>query len=183
MLPDLPPLPALTRAEGELIDRYLEAVDLLGRVNPARHGTAYGALRAAQGLVRKAAELRDALALMHQRGETELHGDTLARALRVLDGERRAARVALPPDGVGRGGHPSGPAAPTRRHASCGPELKRPERRTADRCTSRSFSGPPELRDTPVHGSPAGHITPGPGLRRRSDGASNRAPSTRTGEW
>ncbi|MGW1594873.1 hypothetical protein [Streptomyces sp. NPDC002343] len=101
MLPDLPPLPALTRAEGELIDRYLEAVDLLGRVNPARHGPSYGALRAAQALVRKAAELRDALALMHERGEAELHGDTLARALRVLDGERRAARVALPPDGVG----------------------------------------------------------------------------------
>ncbi|POX59963.1 hypothetical protein C3492_29330 [Streptomyces sp. Ru62] len=101
MLPDLPPLPALTCAEGELIDRYLEAVDLLGRINPARPGDTYSGLRAAQALVRKAAELRDALALMHQRGETELHGDTLARALRVLDGERRAARVALPPDGVG----------------------------------------------------------------------------------
>ncbi|WP_030603760.1 hypothetical protein [Streptomyces achromogenes] len=101
MLPDLPPLPALTRAEGELIDRYLEAVDLLGRVNPARPGPTYGGLRAAQALVRKAAELRDALALMHERGEAELHGDTLARSLRVLDGERRAARVALPPDDVG----------------------------------------------------------------------------------
>ncbi|MFG3201357.1 hypothetical protein [Streptomyces sp. NPDC048192] len=101
MLPDLPPLPALTRAEGDLIDRYLETADLLGRVNPARGGDTYRGLRAAQALVRKAAELRDALALMHQRGETELHGDTLARALRVLDGERRTARVALPPDGVG----------------------------------------------------------------------------------
>jgi hypothetical protein len=99
--PELPPLPALTRAEGELIDRYLETVDLLGRINPAHHGDTYRGLRAAQALVRKAAELRDALALMHQRGEAELHGDTLARALRVLDGERRAARVALPPDGVG----------------------------------------------------------------------------------
>lgn len=99
MLPELPPLPALTRAEGELIDRYLEAADLLGRINPARSGDTYGGLRAAQALVRKAAQLRDALTLMHQRGETELHGDTLARALRVLDGERRAARVALPPDG------------------------------------------------------------------------------------
>jgi hypothetical protein len=101
VLPDLPPLPALTRAEGDLIDRYLEAADLLGRVNPAHGGDTYRGLRAAQALVRKAAELRDALALMHQRGETELHGDTLARALRVLDGERRTARVALPPDGVG----------------------------------------------------------------------------------
>jgi hypothetical protein len=95
--PELPPLPALTRAEGELIDRYLETVDLLGRINPARHGDTYAGLRAAQALVRKAAELRDALALMHQRGESELHAPTLARALRVLDGERRAARVALPP--------------------------------------------------------------------------------------
>ncbi|MEU0053206.1 hypothetical protein ABZ299_26390 [Streptomyces sp. NPDC006184] len=101
MPPELPPLPALTRAEGDLIDRYLEAADLLGRVNPARHGDTYRGLRAAQALVRKAAELRDALEVMHERGETELHGDTLARALRVLDGERRTARVALPPDAVG----------------------------------------------------------------------------------
>jgi hypothetical protein len=42
--------------------------------------------------------LREALALMHQRGENELHGPTLARALRVLDGERRSARVTIPPD-------------------------------------------------------------------------------------
>lgn len=101
MLPELPPLPALTRAEGELIDRYLEAADLLGRINPAAGGGTYTGLRAAQALVRKAAELRDALASMHQRGESELHGNTLARALRVLDGERRTARVALPPDGGG----------------------------------------------------------------------------------
>ncbi|AGS68120.1 hypothetical protein [Streptomyces collinus] len=99
--PELPPLPALTRAEGELIDRYLEAVDLLGRINPAQDGDTYRGLRAAQALVRKAVELRDALTLMHRRGETELHGDTLARALRVLDGERRTARVTLPPDCVG----------------------------------------------------------------------------------
>ncbi len=95
--PELPPLPALTRAEGELIDRYLEVVDLLGRINPARHGDTYRGLRAAQALVAKAAELRDALATMHQRGETEVHAMTLARALRVLDGERRTARVTMPP--------------------------------------------------------------------------------------
>jgi hypothetical protein len=95
--PELPPLPALTRAEGELIDRYLEVVDLLGRINPALDGDTYRGLRAAQALVRKAAELRDALATMHQRGETELHAATLARALQVLDGERRTARVSLPP--------------------------------------------------------------------------------------
>lgn len=99
--PELPPLPALTRAEGELIDRYLDVVDLLGRINPAQHGDTYRGLRAAQALVRKAVELRDALALMHQRGETEVHAATLARALRVLDGERRTARVTVPPDSAG----------------------------------------------------------------------------------
>ncbi|MEU6065216.1 MULTISPECIES: hypothetical protein [Streptomyces] len=96
--PELPPLPALTRAEGELIDRYLDVVDLLGRINPAQHEDTYRGLRAAQALVRAAVELRDALTLMHQRGETELHAATLARALRVLDGERRTARVTVPPD-------------------------------------------------------------------------------------
>ncbi|GGZ86939.1 hypothetical protein ACFOOM_24295 [Streptomyces echinoruber] len=99
--PDLPPLPALTRAEAELIDRYLDAVDLLGRINPARPGGTYRGLRAAQALVRTAAGLRDALALMHQRGETELHAATLARALRVLDGERRVARLTVPPEHTG----------------------------------------------------------------------------------
>jgi hypothetical protein len=95
--PELPPLPALTRAEAELIDRYLDVVDLLGRINPAHHGDTYRGLRAAQALVGKATALRDALELMHNRGENELHAPTLARALRVLDGERRTARVTLPP--------------------------------------------------------------------------------------
>jgi hypothetical protein len=99
--PELPPLPALTR-EGELIDRYLEAVGLLGRIDPAHYGHTYGGPRAAQALVRKAAELRDALALMHQRGETEPHAPALARAPRVLDGERWTARVALPSRSDGR---------------------------------------------------------------------------------
>ncbi|APY89719.1 hypothetical protein DCW30_15910 [Streptomyces alfalfae] len=95
--PEPPPLPALTRAEAELIDRYLEVVDLLGRINPARAEHTYGGLRAAQALVGRATALRDALTLMHQRGESELHAGTLDRALRVLDGERRAGRVAMPP--------------------------------------------------------------------------------------
>ncbi|KOG88858.1 hypothetical protein [Streptomyces varsoviensis] len=95
--PELPPLPSLTRAESELVDRYLEAADLLGRANPARGHDTYGALRAAQALVSKAAELRDALAVMHERGERELHATTLARAMRVLDGERRTGRISLPP--------------------------------------------------------------------------------------
>ncbi|GAA2340070.1 hypothetical protein ACI2L4_25600 [Streptomyces sparsogenes] len=95
--PELPPLPALTRAEGALLDGYLDVVDLLGRINPARGSDTYGGLRAAQALVGKATALRDALALMHERGESRLHTATLARALRVLDGERRTERVTLPP--------------------------------------------------------------------------------------
>ncbi|GAA2643050.1 hypothetical protein [Streptomyces lunalinharesii] len=98
--PELPPLPALTRAEGALIDSYLAVLDLLGRINPARGSATYGGLRAAQALVGKSAELRDALALMHDRGESELHTATLGRALRVLDGERRARRVTVPPQDV-----------------------------------------------------------------------------------
>jgi len=95
--PEIPPLPALTRAEGEFIDRYLEVVDLVGRINPARSTHTYGALRAAQALVGRAAALREALTLMHARGESEVHAATLAEALRVLDGERRAKRVTMPP--------------------------------------------------------------------------------------
>ncbi|MGW5423890.1 hypothetical protein [Streptomyces sp. NPDC003943] len=96
MVPELPPLPALTRAEGEFVDAYLEVVDLLGRINPSRTSHTYGALRAAQALVGRATALREALTLMHARGESEVHADTLARALQVLDGERRAARVTMP---------------------------------------------------------------------------------------
>ncbi|MFF4603326.1 hypothetical protein ACFY12_11330 [Streptomyces sp. NPDC001339] len=92
-----PPLPSLTRAEGRLIDCYLEVVDLLGRINPARGGHTYSGLRAAQALVGRATALRDALTLMHDRGESEFHRETLARALRALDGERRAGRVTVPP--------------------------------------------------------------------------------------
>lgn len=101
--PELPPLPALTRAEGRFVDAYLQVLDLLGRINPAREQRTYAGLRAAQALTERAAELRDALALMHERGESELHSGTLSTALRVLDGERRAARVALPPDRTGKG--------------------------------------------------------------------------------
>lgn len=96
MVPELPPLPALTRAEGQLIDAYLEVVDLLGKINPSRGSHTYGALRAAQALVGRVEALREALTLMHMRGESEVHSETLACALRVLDGERRAARVTVP---------------------------------------------------------------------------------------
>jgi hypothetical protein len=98
VVPELPPLPALTRSEGELIDSYLEVVDLLGRINPSRTTDTYAALRAAQALAGRAVALRDALTLMHLRGETDIHHVTLGRALRVLDGERRAGLVALAPD-------------------------------------------------------------------------------------
>ncbi len=97
LLPELPPLPALTRAESEFIDGYLDVVDLLGRINPSRGTHTYGALRAAQALVGRATALRDAVTLMHLRGESEVHAATLGRALRVLDGERRTQRVTLPP--------------------------------------------------------------------------------------
>ncbi|MFG3309073.1 hypothetical protein [Streptomyces wuyuanensis] len=96
--PELPPLPALTRAESEFIDSYLEVIDQVGRINPARGTHTYGALRAAQALVARATALRDALAVMHMRGESELHTVTLAHALRVLDGERRTARITVPPE-------------------------------------------------------------------------------------
>jgi hypothetical protein len=93
----LPPLPALTQAEAELVDCYLDAVEQLGRANPARMEHTYPALRAAQALVVRALALRDALATMHQRGERELHTATLARAMRLLDGERRSAQASVPP--------------------------------------------------------------------------------------
>jgi hypothetical protein len=100
VVPELPPLPALTRSEGELIDCYLEVVDLLGRINPSRTADTYSALRAAQALVGRTVALREALTVMHLRGETELHHATLGRAMRVLDGERRSSLAAVPPEKV-----------------------------------------------------------------------------------
>ncbi|MFD7335773.1 hypothetical protein ACFV98_07200 [Streptomyces violascens] len=99
--PELPPLPALTRAEGDFIDSYLAVVDLLGRINPAHGHDTYAALRAAQALVGRAAALKEALTLMHQRGEAHVHAQTLTRALRILDGERRAGRLLVPPQTTG----------------------------------------------------------------------------------
>jgi hypothetical protein len=98
MRPDAPRLPALTDAECSLIDHYLALVDLLARINPARSaGRTYTCLRAAQSLVGEARALLDAVELMWQRGEREIHVSTLTQALRALDGERRAGRVTLPP--------------------------------------------------------------------------------------
>lgn len=92
-----PRLPALTDAECSFIDHYLALVDLLGRINPARSaGHAYASLRAAQSLAGEARALLDAIELMWERGEHEIHVSTLTQALRALDGERRAGRVTIP---------------------------------------------------------------------------------------
>ncbi len=97
MAAEAPRLPALTDAECSLIDHYLAVVDLVARINPARSaGHAYACLRAAQALVGEARALLDAVELMWERGEREIHVGTLTRALRALDGERRAGRVTLP---------------------------------------------------------------------------------------
>jgi hypothetical protein len=90
------PLPALTSAEAALLDQYLAAVDSLARINPARAQHVYGALRSAQALVAQAKELRDALTLMFERGEVEVHSATLGRALRVLGADRRVAQLTIP---------------------------------------------------------------------------------------
>jgi hypothetical protein len=103
VLPDPPPMPALTGAEGELIDRYLDVVDLLGRINPTHCIDTYSALRAAQALAGKVVALREALETMHERGEGELHGATLVRAMQVLDGERRTQPPAIPRAGRAAG--------------------------------------------------------------------------------
>jgi hypothetical protein len=96
--PGLPRVPALTDAECAFVDAYLGLVDLVARVNPARSaGSAYGSLRAAQSLPGQARAVLEALELMWSRGERELHVPTLTQALRALDGERRAARVSVPP--------------------------------------------------------------------------------------
>lgn len=78
-------LPALTRAEADMLDAYLSALTALGRLNPARAEHTYRCLTAAQALVAHATALRDAVETMYQRGETEIHAPTLARALAALD--------------------------------------------------------------------------------------------------
>jgi len=95
---DIPRVPALTDAECSFIDRYLAVVDLVARINPARStGHAYACLRAAQALAGEARALLEAVELMWERGEREIHVTTLTQALRALDGDRRTGRVTLPP--------------------------------------------------------------------------------------
>lgn len=96
--PTAPRVPALTDAECSFIDHYLALVDLMARINPARSaGHTYASLRAAQSLAGEARALLAALELMWERGEREIHVSTLTQALRALDGDRRAARVGIPP--------------------------------------------------------------------------------------
>ena len=92
---DIARMPALTRAEADVVDSYSAILEHLSRINPARQDDTYGALRSAQALVTEATALRDALALMFERGETAFHSTTLVRALRVLDADKRIGRLAL----------------------------------------------------------------------------------------
>jgi hypothetical protein len=97
MRPAAPKLPALTDAECSFIDHYLALVDLLARINPARgSGRTHTCLIAAQSLAGEARALLEAIELMWERGEREIHVSTLTQALRALDGERRAGRVTIP---------------------------------------------------------------------------------------
>jgi hypothetical protein len=100
-------LPPLTSAEAAFIDHYLAVVDHLGRLNPSRADHTHRALLAAQALAAHAAGLRDALALMFERGETTMPGEILARALSALDAGRLVARIAVPDPGP-----PSAPGGP-----------------------------------------------------------------------
>jgi hypothetical protein len=92
---DIARMPALTRAEADVIDSYSAILEHLARINPARQDETYGALRAAQALVTEATALRDALTLMFERGEAVFHSTTLVRALRVLDADKRIGRLGL----------------------------------------------------------------------------------------
>jgi hypothetical protein len=96
--PDRPRMPALTDAECSLVDHYLAVVDLTARINPSRSsGHTYACLRAAQSLASEARALLEALEVMWERGEREIHVPTLTQALRALDGDRRARQVTIPP--------------------------------------------------------------------------------------
>ena len=91
-------LPAVTDAEARFVDEYLRVADLLGRLNPQHAGDhAYRLVRASQDLAAAAERLRLATEEMWQRGEREVFGDVLRRALLALDGERRTRRVVVSP--------------------------------------------------------------------------------------
>ena len=95
-------LPAVTDAEARFVEEYLHVADLLGRLNPQHTGDhAYRLVRASQDLAAAAQRLRQAAEQMWERGEREVFGEVLRRALLAQDGERRTRRVAVtaPEDG------------------------------------------------------------------------------------
>ncbi|MFJ3659669.1 hypothetical protein ACIPPM_04290 [Streptomyces sp. NPDC090119] len=92
-------MPALTDAESRVMDAYVAVLRRLSSVNPAQTTGTYTALRAAQALVSESRALRDALALMFERNEKEIHARTMAKALESLEGDRLLQRLSPPRDG------------------------------------------------------------------------------------
>ena len=89
-------LPAVTDAEARFVEEYLHVADLLGRLNPQHTGDhAYRLVRASQDLAAAAQRLRQAAEQMWERGEREVFGEVLRRALLSQDGERRTRRVVV----------------------------------------------------------------------------------------
>ncbi|MCC3777821.1 hypothetical protein [Streptomyces sp. UNOB3_S3] len=76
---------------------FPEVLDQLVRITPARAQDTYGGLRAAQRLVVAAAGPCAAPATTREQGERQVYAGTLARAVRVPVGERRAPWVTLMP--------------------------------------------------------------------------------------
>ncbi|GAA5609550.1 hypothetical protein Spla01_00680 [Streptomyces platensis] len=93
MFPEGPKIPALTEAESQVVDAYLAVLKRLSGVNPTQTTGTYTALRAAQALVTESRALRDALSLMFERQEKEIHVRTMETALRSLDGDRFQPRL------------------------------------------------------------------------------------------
>ncbi|WP_330461221.1 hypothetical protein [Streptomyces sp. NBC_00820] len=93
-------MPALTDAESRVMDAYVAVLKRLSSVNPAQTTGTYTALRAAQALVSEARALRDALSLMFERHEKEIHVRTMAKALETLEGDRLLHRLSPPQDGT-----------------------------------------------------------------------------------
>ena len=95
MIEPRPDEPALTEAEYELLDRYVAVLRLVGRLNPGRtRSSTRACMNAAALLAVESAHLRDAFAIMLERGEEESHASTLARGRRGMEAERHAERAA-----------------------------------------------------------------------------------------
>ncbi|TVL91471.1 hypothetical protein [Streptomyces sp. SAJ15] len=104
MFSEGPRVPALTEAEGQVVDAYLAVLKRLSSVNPTQTTGTYTALRAAQALVSETRALRDALSLMFERHEKEIHVRTMTEALQSLDGDRFLPRLGPSGEGVPPGG-------------------------------------------------------------------------------